>query len=87
MTALSSLDLSQTQVVNLAPLAGLNTLRSLNLSGNKQLVDENVLALAPLVQLQDLDLSGTGVKGDQKTKLALPFANLATRRSISVNTP
>ena len=58
LTALQSLDLSGTQVVDLGPLGSLTALQSLNLSGTK-VVDLG--PLGSLTALQSLDLSFTQV--------------------------
>jgi WD40 repeat protein len=71
-----SVDLSDTRIERLAPLAGLSGLQSLDLSGT------GVTDLAPLAGLsglQSLDLSGTGV-----TNLA-PLAGLSGLQSLDLS--
>ena len=58
LTALSGLDLMDTQVSDISALSGLNALRFLDLSGTQV---SDISALSGLTALTDLDLRGTQV--------------------------
>jgi internalin A len=74
-----SLDLSNTYVTDedLAALAALTNLASLNLSENCDVTDAGLKALAPLKHLRVLDLRGTRVTGAGLVELA-PLTSLNT---------